>query len=356
MRVLFCQTFPYPPSEGGGALSNTHELCQLLPAHGFEVAALAGVRRDAWSSLRSLGRRRSGIEDRQLGYPVYRASDPLAAAESLARKQRPDVAVVQVGDVLGLCRVFLTAGIPTIFYCHDWYTVPPPGELPSHPLLSFAACSSALAERIRCKLNVETPVVPVLVQPDRYRTRTTRQVVTFVNPIPRKGVEIAFALAARRPDIPFEFVESWQLRTRVAKMMQSRVAHHGNVRLVRRSDDMRSIYGRSRIVLAPSLYHEAWGRIVSEAQVSGIPAIASNSGGLPEAVGPGGLILDRDAPLSAWLEALGRLWDDPVEYERYARQAAAYATRPEIQPATVVARMIEVVKRSHAATRRQSTA
>lgn len=335
-------------------MSNTHELCQLLPAHGFEVAVLAGVRRNAWSSLRSLALPPYGMEDRQLGYPVYRAVDPLAAAESLARKRRADVAVVQVGDVVGLCRVFLAAGIPTVLYCHDLYTLPPAGEFTSHPVLSFAACSSALAERIRCRLGVEASVVPVLVQPDRYRTETTREVVTFVNPIPRKGVEIAFALAARRPDIPFEFVESWQLRTRVAKMMQSRVAHHGNVRLVRRTDDMRSIYGRSRIVLAPSLYHEAWGRIVTEAQVSGIPAIASNSGGLPEAVGPGGLILDRDAPLSAWLEALRRLWDDPLEYERYAGQAAAHASRPEIQPATVLARMIEVVERSHAAATRQS--
>jgi len=33
----------------------------------------------------------------------------------------------------------------------------------------------------------------VLVQPDRYRDRATTPGVTFVNPIPRKGVEIAFA-------------------------------------------------------------------------------------------------------------------------------------------------------------------
>ena len=33
MRVLFCQTTPYPPEETGGALSNTHALCETLHGH-----------------------------------------------------------------------------------------------------------------------------------------------------------------------------------------------------------------------------------------------------------------------------------------------------------------------------------
>ena len=139
--------------------------------------------------------------------------------------------------------------------------------------------------------------------------------MTFVNPIPRKGVEIAFALAARRPDIPFEFVEAWKLRNRVRANIEARAAHHGNVRFVASTPDMKKIYENSRVVLAPSLWDEAWGRVVSEAQVSGIPAIVSDSCGLPLATGRGGIVVSRDAPLSEWVSALGALWDDFVNYE-----------------------------------------
>jgi len=48
---------------------------------------------------------------------------------------------------------------------------------------------------------------------------------------------------------------------------------------------MRAAYGRSRLLLAPSRWVESWGRVASEAQISGLPVIATKSGGLPEAVG-----------------------------------------------------------------------
>jgi glycosyltransferase involved in cell wall biosynthesis len=349
MRVLFCQTCAYLPADGGGALSNTDELCSALPARGVDVAVLSGLTQRSWSRLRSVIGRRRGGPDRSLGYPVYRAEDPLALAGHLAGEQRPDVAVVQLGDIAGLAHRFVAAGIPTLIYFHDPYSMPEPQSLPAHPLLGFAACSSALALQVARRLGVEVATAPVMIQPARYRTDSERRVVTFVNPIPRKGVEIAFALAARRPDIPFEFVESSQLRGRVVKLLQARAAHHGNVRLLRRRADMRSIYRRSRLLLAPSLWDEAWGRVVSEAQVSGIPALASDSGGLPEAVGPGGFIVERGAPEGRWLEALSRLWDDQAAYERYAAAAAAHAGRPEIQPEAALGRMLELITRQGAA-------
>jgi glycosyltransferase involved in cell wall biosynthesis len=72
---------------------------------------------------------------------------------------------------------------------------------------------------------------------------------------------------------------------------------------------MRRIYQSARIVLVPSILNEAWARVVTEAQISGIPILASDRGGLPESVGPGGILVDPDADISDWEKALSRLWD-----------------------------------------------
>ena len=37
--------------------------------------------------------------------------------------------------------------------------------------------------------------------------------------------------------------------------------------------DMRSVYAKCRILLAPSVWEEAYGRVVTEAQISGIPVV-----------------------------------------------------------------------------------
>ncbi len=43
------------------------------------------------------------------------------------------------------------------------------------------------------------------------------------------------------------------------------------------------IWDRIKVLLVPSLWHEAWGIVVTEAQLRGIPVIASDAGGLAEA-------------------------------------------------------------------------
>ncbi len=64
---------------------------------------------------------------------------------------------------------------------------------------------------------------------------------------------------------------------------------------------MKQVYRSAKLILMPSMWEEAWGRVATEAQFSGIPVIASNRGGLPESVGPGGVLLDPDGPLEPWV-------------------------------------------------------
>lgn len=338
MRVLFAQTTPYLPQESGGALSSTDAMCRLLLEQGADVQVLAG------DAGRLADRFRLGAS-RSFPYPIVRATYPLKAAQEISNAQRPDVAVVQLGDVNGLIGCFLQNGIPTLLYVHDQYTFDSlEGQLRSDRRVSFATCSSFIAGHILERAGRPSAVLPVLVEPRLYRVDSSRSFATFVNPIPRKGSEIVFALAACRPDIPFAFVEAWKLRHRVMSYLEARAAHYGNIRIVRRTQDMREIYASTRIVVAPSQGSEAWGRVVSEGQVSGIPALVSNSGGLPEAVGQGGIVVERHAAISEWASALSTLWDDPASYDSFSTKARMHAERPDFTPADIAERAIALLK------------
>src|SRR5204862_7081227 len=86
----------------------------------------------------------------------------------------------------------------------------------------------------------------------------------------------------------------------------------------------------ARVLLVPSVTAEGWGRVVREAQASGIPVVATGVGGLPEAVGSGGIVVPPAAGFEGLLRALAMLWDDREAYavaaERSEHQGADPAT------------------------------
>ncbi len=55
--------------------------------------------------------------------------------------------------------------------------------------------------------------------------------------------------------------------------------------LAEHTSHIAAIYGLTKTLVAPSVWHESWGRVATEANINGIPALVSNSGGLPEAIG-----------------------------------------------------------------------
>ena len=75
-------------------------------------------------------------------------------------------------------------------------------------------------------------------------------------------------------------------------------------------------YAEARILLVPSVWEEAWGRVVTEAQVNGIPVLASAIGGLPESVGPGGILVPPGSDIEVWNAHLRELWSSDATYTR----------------------------------------
>jgi glycosyltransferase involved in cell wall biosynthesis len=118
---------------------------------------------------------------------------------------------------------------------------------------------------------------------------------------------------------------------------------------------MRALYRTARLLLMPSLWEETYGRCVQEAQLSGIPVLASTRGNLVDTVGAGGATVDLHAPLEAWLAALDALWDGAAPEGALSAAARAHATRPEADPARVLDRFMAAVAHHAAGHARPAT-
>jgi len=355
MKVVVATNNTYPPQRVGGSESSMHGICLELRKRDIEVVVLAKwslLQPSAWSYLRnSLGRQnRRLVRDSPYGYPVYRSLNPAAAVAELVEDVRPDVAVVNPRAQMRLAQQFTSLGVPTIVYIRDAFFDELGGPVRRSSAIRYVTTSQALANRFEKVFGIRPVCIPPIVAPELYRVEPARRNVTFVCPKPKKGLDTALRIAGRRPDIPFVFVESWPINIIRRIPRDLWIRRHANVVLRDRTHDMRIVYREAKVVLVPSACREGWGRVASEAQVSGIPVLASNVCGLPEAVGPGGILVDPDADIESWVAALARLWDDPTEYDKLSRLALDHARRAEFVPETLAGRLVAEITELLAAT------
>lgn len=182
---------------------------------------------------------------------------------------------------------------------------------------------------------VRPPVVA-----ERYRT-TPGDRVTLVNCNADKGGLLFARLAERMPDVEFLAVLGAYGEQHVPYLPNVAVSAHVP------GDQMRDVYGRTRVLLVPSAY-ESWGRVGVEAMCSGIPVIAHPTPGLRESLGDAGTFADRDDP-DAWEAAIRGLLDGR-RWKAASRKALARAA--ELDPTDDLARWVDAME--HLATRRRA--
>ena len=350
MRILIASGHPYLPQIAGGSQSNTHEMALELKKHGHDVAVLAGLSGDGWLALRSrlimkLGRLKL-VRDDMIGYPVFRAWQARDVAAEVVRQWHPDVVIAQPGSVVAIALAFKALGVPTVAYFHNVEFEDHGGDISDITGMPLLANSRYTAGAYQKEYGVNATVVPPLFQSERYTVERRGDRVLFINPHPLKGVDVALDVAARCPDLQFDFVESWTLSSAQRDHVRDRARKLGNVTLHGRTSDMRGHYGRARVVLVPSRWAETWGRVASEAHYSGIPVIATRIGGLEEAVGPGGILMAPDADGATWAVALQDLWNDSSRYSALSERAITFSQRPEIDRIHQIAQIEVVLERA----------
>ncbi|WP_410217129.1 glycosyltransferase [Paracoccus sp. (in: a-proteobacteria)] len=351
MRILIGSAHPYLPQLLGGAQSSTHELALALRQRGHDVCVVGGLMGNGWFGLRRRLelklRRRRWVRDDHLGYPVYRAWWASEIIADVAQNFKADVAMFQSGFPVEMAKAMTGTAIPTVIYLHNVETDDLGGSLSELNGISFIANSRFTAERFAQSDGVSAQIIYPMVDADRYRTRSSRQNVTFINPHPHKGVDIALKVAEACPEIPFVFVKAWSLSAEDEDRLQTHVARLDNLTVRPPTSDMQSVYGEARILLAPSRWEEAFGRVAAEAHLSGIPVVGSDRGGLPEAIGPGGSILSLDAPIEEWSAALRRLWSDEAHYQAVSEAALRHSERNEMKSERQIDQIVDILAATH---------
>jgi glycosyltransferase involved in cell wall biosynthesis len=205
---------------------------------------------------------------------------------------------------------------PSALFVNDYLELGIESVRHSGPATISVYCSNFLRSRHEPPAGNRCVVLYPQFHEELYAVESVGECFTFINPLPLKGLELFRTMCELRPHLQFIAVQGWS--------REPPDIAAANVVVMAQQYDMRNVYSKSKALLVPSVCEEAFGRIVVEAAFSGIPSIASNIGGLCEAVGDGGILLPND--LDAWLDAIDSLLDREV-YAELSMKALAHSEK-----------------------------
>ena len=103
--------------------------------------------------------------------------------------------------------------------------------------------------------------------------------ITLINPCGLKGLPIFADVARALPQVRFAAIPTWGTMSEDLALL----ATLPNVEIWPASENIDEHYARTSVLLMPSLWLEVFGLSCIDAMLRGIPVVASDSGGLPEA-------------------------------------------------------------------------
>jgi surfactin synthase thioesterase subunit/glycosyltransferase involved in cell wall biosynthesis len=307
MRILLAHNSLYYPSLGGGDKSN-RLLMEALAARGHHIRVVTRIERFGPEGHRAL------LNDLQTRSIAPDTSDPNALkflhngvevrALTLNPQLRayfnsqiaefdPDVILTSTDDP-GQLLFDLALRAPR---ARVVYLVRATIAVPFGPDSSMASAartdalrradgvvgvSEYVARYVREFAGIDAIHVPIsLLEPGEFPHlgRFDNPYVSMVNPCAVKGIAVFLALAERMAKVQFAAVPVWGTN---ADDMEA-LRRLPNVTLLPPVEQIDKLLEQTRIMLVPSLWAEARSRMVPEAMLRGVPVLASNIGGLPEA-------------------------------------------------------------------------
>ena len=383
-RILWANTYCLLDTSSGASMSVRQILLQLVQS-GYEVKVLGATNFDSLEGALSL---RKLVKDANAGQFLSVNDGPLThrllATSTVKRKDmtgreegvwlteyfnmlksfKPDLVFYYGGSSTDLmiaseARIY---SIPTMFYlANENYR----GTRWARDVDLVITDSQATEMLYRSRNGMAPVPVGKFIDPAKFIAKShERKNLLFVNPSLSKGAGIVFLLAKmlqeKAPEVRIEVLQSrgsWDenVRSFAAKLGVKKPL--SNIVLTPHTDDMRPVYGRARLLLAPSLWWDSGPRVLAEAMLNGIPAVVTDHAGLPEMAGEGGIKiklppecfekpyknLPPESALAETVEAIIRLHRDEAHYEQHV-QAAYKVGRERHDISVSTRRLLDVME------------
>ena len=143
----------------------------------------------------------------------------------------------------------------------------------------------------------------------------------MINPTIVKGSELLCKIIEKMPYVQFLVVKNWMSDDHMVNFSK-----YSNVSVISRQVRINDIYKQTKVLLVPSFWEEAFGRVIVEAALERVPTIGSNGGGIPEAIGTnGGSVLDYNN-LDAWVKEIEKYLHNN-RFQKIGRRARSNALR-----------------------------
>lgn len=381
MRILLAQNSLYYPAHGGGDKSN-RLLMEALAARGHACLAVARIAKIGTEEhshyLAELAQRSVQAQASTDGAALFklngvdvrvatRQPNLRAYVASQIEEFAPDVILSSTDDPAQmLLETALKPGSARVVYLARATLALPFGPDCAFPSTAktemlrkadaVVGVSEYVAGYVRRWGGMEAVHVPISLMdrgPYPALGRFDNEFVTLVNPCAVKGISIFLVLADRMKGAAFAAVPTWGTN----REDRAALARRPNVTVLDPVDRIDDLLARTRVLLVPSLWAEARSRITVEALLRGVPVLASNSGGIPEAMMGCDYVLPvrlieryrpavdeqmvpvADVPeqdISPWLTVLERLLTGREHYEqvsaRSRQTALEYVCRLTVQP------------------------
>lgn len=310
MKVL---AYPpnYCPSYNSGDTTHLHTILSHLQTRGHEITVMLPKALESYEyeGIKVIGRRSSAFRE-------------------------ADLVITQL-DCIGET-LKLASSKPILFIIHNSFPYP---SVTENKAVGVVYNAEWAIEATDYKNNPSFVLPPIV---DRYfydvnngvQMDTDRKYMTLINCNENKGGKIIHELAKRLPEYDFlevigaygeQYVgvepgEKPWLNWENAPIING-IGILPNLKVIEHQPDLRNTYAQTRILLMPSIY-ESWGRVATEAMCSGIPVICTNTPGLKENCGEGGIFIEDRNNINSWVMAIKKL-DEKKEYD----QASAHSKK-----------------------------
>lgn len=162
---------------------------------------------------------------------------------------------------------------------------------------AVVANSEYVQKRLKQDFGVDSEVVYPPIRLEEYKVEYDRDgYIGMVNPRnTEKGGDIFMDIVESMPKEDFLSVGVFRNSS-----LEDRAESLDNLDHIGWCSDMSDFYKQVKLIVVPSRWNEAFGRVAAEAMVSGIPCVVSDRGGLPEVVGDTAEIIKNIESTKAW--------------------------------------------------------